>query len=263
MPTTSTSKTLGGLRRLATRFGVQAAIIAVGAGIAVGTVQHATYLPKPPVVERPFAQVLGQPADSSTSVATDFAVGLDHPRVTFWIERLTSSLKSGFEKTLVRKSQYDSMITAKLDARNMPSDLIYLAMIESDFNPKATSRVKAKGLWQFMAATARQFGLTVRGKTDERTNPSKATDAALTYLQQLKDRFGSWYLAAAAYNSGAGTVSKALRKVTGKTTGTDEDFFRIMSALPKETQDYVPKLIATARIANDPSKYGLSTGNGN
>ena len=71
------------------------------------------------------------------------------------------------------------------------------------------------------------------------------------------DRFGSWYLAAAAYNSGAGTVSKALRKVTGQTRGTDEDFFRILSALPKETQDYVPKLIATARVGSDPERYGL------
>jgi membrane-bound lytic murein transglycosylase D len=130
-------------------------------------------------------------------------------------------------------------------------------MIESQFNPNATSQVKAKGLWQFMAATARQFGLAVSGRTDERTNPEKATDAALSYLQQLKDRFGSWYLAAAAYNSGGGTVSKALRKTTGKTTGTDSDFWLIMPNLPKETQDYVPKLIATARIGNDPTKYGL------
>jgi membrane-bound lytic murein transglycosylase MltF len=117
--------------------------------------------------------------------------------------------------------------------------------------------VKAKGMWQFMAATAREFGLTVRGGRDDRTDPAKATDAALTYLQALKDRFGSWYLAAAAYNSGGGTVSKALRKTTGKTKGTDEDFFLIMPNLPKETQDYVPKLIATARVGNDPTKYGL------
>ena len=140
----------------------------------------------------------------------------------------------------------------------MPADLIYLAMIESNFNPNATSRVKAKGLWQFMAATAREFGLAVTGRSDERTDPEKATDAALEYLQQLKDRFGSWYLAAAAYNSGGGTVSKALRRTTGRTKGTDEDFWLIMPKLPKETQDYVPKLIATARIGNDPTKYGLT-----
>src|SRR5258708_16136211 len=131
-------------------------------------------------------------------------------------------------------------------------------MIESEFNPKATSPVQAKGLWQFMASTARQFGLIVRGKIDERTNPEKATDAALTYLSDLHTRFGSWLLAAAAYNSGGGTVSKALHDVTGKTTGTDSDFFKILPRLPKETQDYVPKMIATARVGNDPLKYGLT-----
>lgn len=157
-----------------------------------------------------------------------------------------------------KKSRYDDMIATKLEQRHMPADLIYLAMIESEFNPQATSRVKAKGLWQFMASTARQFGLVVRGKTDERVDPEKATDAALTYLDALHSQFGSWYLAAAAYNSGGGTVRKALRAVTGKTTGTDSDFFRILPLLPKETQDYVPKLIATARLGNDPARYGLT-----
>jgi len=108
-----------------------------------------------------------------------------------------------------------------------------------------------------MSATARQLGLTVKGKTDERKDPSEATDAALRYLSDLHTRFGSWYLAAAAYNSGAGTVSKALKKVTGKTQGTDEDFFRILPALPRETQDYVPKLIASARVGSNPGQYGL------
>jgi membrane-bound lytic murein transglycosylase D len=153
--------------------------------------------------------------------------------------------------------RYEQMIVGKLDARQMPRELVYLALIESNFNPTARSRVSAVGLWQFMSGTARQFGLQVGHKTDERKNPAKSTDAALTYLSQLHDRFGSWYLAAAAYNSGQGTVSKALMKVTGKTTGTDEDFFRILPALPKETQDYVPKLIATARVGSNPEKYGM------
>jgi membrane-bound lytic murein transglycosylase D len=139
----------------------------------------------------------------------------------------------------------------------MPQDLIYLAMIESNFNPNAKSRVSAVGLWQFMKGTAKQFGLAVNRNVDERRNPARSTDAALTYLSSLHDQLGSWYLAAAAYNSGAGTVRKALKKVTGRTEGTDDDFFRIMHALPKETQDYVPKLIAAARVGNDPEKYGL------
>jgi membrane-bound lytic murein transglycosylase D len=155
--------------------------------------------------------------------------------------------------------KYAEMITKKLEAKDMPKDLVYLALIESDFNPNAKSRVAAVGMWQFMKPTAKQYGLAVGRKVDERRNPARSTDAAIKYLSSLHDRLGSWYLAAAAYNSGEGTVRKALRKVTGKTEGTDADFFRIMSVLPKETQDYVPKLIAAARVGNAPGKYGLKT----
>lgn len=205
------------------------------------------------------------PADSSSdnttvAQATDAAgLNLDysHAKIDQWVSRLTTSLRGDFALSLDRMDKYASMINAKLDAKQMPRELIYLALIESNFNPNAKSKVGAVGMWQFMSATARQFGLTVKGKTDDRKNPAEATDAALTYLSSLHDRFGSWYLAAAAYNSGAGTVSKALRKVTGKTTGTDEDFFRILSSLPRETQDYVPKLIASARVGANPEQYGL------
>ena len=189
------------------------------------------------------------------------APGLDldvnEKQVDSWVHRFSTSLKGDFQLSLDRMGKYDDMILAKLDERKMPRELIYLAMIESNFNPTAKSRVKAVGMWQFMSATARQFGLTVGRRVDERKDPARATDAALTYLAQLHDRFGSWYLAAAAYNSGAGTVSKAMRKVLGRTTGTDEDFFRIAKALPKETRDYVPKLIASAKVGSDPARYGL------
>jgi membrane-bound lytic murein transglycosylase D len=202
------------------------------------------------------------PADiASNSAALASSGQLDihtnHPRIGAWVNRLTTSLKGDFKQSLGRMDKYASTITAKLDARQMPRELVYLAMIESNFNPTAKSRVGARGLWQFMSATARSFGLKVGHGVDERTNPSRSTDAALTYLSQLHKRFGSWYLAAAAYNSGAGTVSSALRRVTGKTQGTDEDFFRILKALPRETQDYVPKLIASARVGSDPGRYGL------
>ena len=249
---------MSALGRIARRYGAKAAIIVVGAAFAVGSLERTRFLPKPRITEKPFAAALTPKAEAAAKPWAILDAGHEHDRITQWIQRLTSpGQKRGVEQTLAKKSQYEDMIRAKLEERQMPGDLIYLAMIESQFNPNATSQVKAKGLWQFMAATARQFGLAVTGRNDERTDPEKATDAALSYLQQLKDRFGSWYLAAAAYNSGGGTVSKALRKTTGKTTGTDEDFWLIMPKLPKETQDYVPKLIATARIGNDPTKYGL------
>ncbi|HET9423865.1 MAG TPA: lytic transglycosylase domain-containing protein [Gemmatimonadaceae bacterium] len=258
MPTTSTTKSQGGFRRLAKRYGAQAAIIAVGAAFAVGTMEKTRFLPKPNIVDRPFADALTPKVEAAARPWAILDAGKEHDRIATWVTRLTSGgSKRGVEQTLAKKAQYEDMIKTKLEERKMPADLIYLAMIESNFNPNATSPVKAKGMWQFMAATAREFGLTVTGRTDERTDPAKATDAALTYLQSLKDRFGSWYLAAAAYNSGGGTVSKAMRKTVGRTKGTDEDFWLIMPKLPKETQDYVPKLIATARIGNDPGKYGL------
>jgi membrane-bound lytic murein transglycosylase D len=223
-------------------------VAAVTAGANSATVTaNSTIVP----VAEP-ASFVAEPASLDT--------GYQHPRIDKWVARLTTTLKQDFATSMTRMNKYSGMITAKLDARQMPRELIYLAMIESNFNPTARSKVGAVGLWQFMSATARQLGLTVKGGTDERKNPADATDAALTYLSDLHNRFGSWYLAAAAYNSGAGTVSKALRKVTGKSQGTDEDFFRILSSLPRETQDYVPKLIASARVGNEIEKSGANAG---
>lgn len=250
-------------KRLVTQYGLQAGIITVGAALAAGQVGQSTYLTRTPVVqsviaraqEQRLAVVHAEPAVASVNVS-ELDNGVEHPSIAKWVTKLSSA--PGFDRLLEKKAQYEPMITAKLDAKQMPRDLIYLAMIESEFNPNAKSPVKAVGMWQFMAATARQFGLTVRGKVDERRNPELATEAALTYLASLKERLGSWYLAAAAYNSGAGTVRSALRRTTGRTTGTDADFFRIMPKLPKETRDYVPKLIAAARVGNDPAQYGIA-----
>lgn len=198
---------------------------------------------------------VGAPVPAPAVAGLDLDV--NQKQVDAWVKRFSTSLKGDFQLSLERMDKYDDMITTKLDERKMPRELIYLAMIESNFNPTARSRVAAVGMWQFMSATARQFGLTVGRRVDERKDPEKATDAALTYLAQLHDRFGSWYLAAAAYNSGQGTVSKAMRRVLGRTKGTDADFFRIAKVLPKETRDYVPKLIASAKVGSDPARYGL------
>lgn len=266
-----------GAKTTASRYGVQAAIVGTGAILALNAANRPASPTLLPVTERVVAAVPA-PIVQATGVVTTDSVeapnvastasleaaaktkappkldnGKDHHMIDNWVDRLSSG--NGFEKSLERMSKYTKMINAKLDAKQMPRDLIYLAMIESNFNPKARSPVKAVGLWQFMSPTARQFGLKVGKKVDERTNPSRSTDAALAYLSKLHDRFGSWYLAAAAYNSGEGTVSRALKRVTGQSKGTDDDFFRIAPKLPKETRDYVPKLIAAARIGNNPEKY--------
>ena len=185
---------------------------------------------------------------------------IDHPRVDSWIQRFTTTQRAGMATYLNRMTKYEGMISEKLAQREMPQELIYLAMIESGFNPTAKSPVQARGLWQFMSATAREYGLRVGGRVDERINPARSTDAALTYLSKLHDRFGSWYLAFAAYNTGQGRVARIMKQETGRTKGTDADFYRIADRLPKETRDYVPKMIAAARIGSDPAKYGFKVG---
>ena len=202
------------------------------------------------VANGPVAQVLG--ADTTPTVAWDIP-NLDHAMVDKWIGRFTGSLKPSLETYIVRMGKYDDMIEAKAVARGMPKDLVFLAMIESGGVASAKSPVGARGLWQFMTPTAREYGLS----SNERLDPEKSTDAALTYLGKLHDRFGSWYLAAAAYNVGQGRVAKVMKQVTGSTKGTDADYYRIASRLPQETRDYVPKMIAAARIAKDPARYGF------
>ncbi|CAN5821343.1 MAG: transglycosylase SLT domain-containing protein [Gemmatimonadetes bacterium] len=158
---------------------------------------------------------------------------------------------------LKRSGRYEGMIRGKLRERGMPEDLLYLSMIESGFNPTARSKAQAVGLWQFIADTGRRYGLRVDGYVDERRDPEKSTDAALRYLQDLHDIFGSWNLAAAAYNTGEGRVARIMREETGSTRGDDADFWRIRSRLPSETREYIPLMFAAALIGKEPAKYGL------
>jgi membrane-bound lytic murein transglycosylase D len=206
-------------------------------------------------------QVTGNIADAGASAGWDLA-NIDNARVDSWIRTFTTDpqVKSRFAVWLDRKSTYEPMISAKLEQRSMPQDLIYLAMIESGFNPKAQSPAKAGGLWQFISETGKRYGLTVNKKVDERNQPEKATDAALAYLGDLYGRFGSWYLAAAAYNTGENRVARVMRQVTGSEKGTDADYYRISHLLPKETQQYVPMMIAAGRISKEPAKYGFNAG---
>jgi len=199
-------------------------------------------------------------ASSGAAAGWDLA-NIDNARVDSWISTFTTNpkVKSRFAVWLDRLPTYEPMISAKLAARNMPQDLIYLAMIESGFNPTAKSPAKAGGLWQFVSETGQRYGLTVNRRVDERNHPDKATDAALSYLSDLHARFGSWYLAAAAYNTGENRVARIMRQVTGSEKGTDQDYYRISSLLPKETQQYVPMMIAAGRISKQPEKYGFAS----
>jgi membrane-bound lytic murein transglycosylase D len=231
-------------------------VLAAGGLVAAGTSSPSSLLGPSTLFVAP-GLAKQQPAQATDSTEKWDLANLDNRRVDSWVRRFTSDLKQSFARYLGRMDKYTSMISAKLAQRGMPQDLVYLAMIESGFNPKAKSPAQASGLWQFIGETGRRYGLTVNRKVDERNDPAKATDAALSYLADLYERFGSWYLAAAAYNTGENRVGRIMREVTGSERGTDADYYRISSLLPQETQDYVPKLIAAARIAKEPEKYGF------
>ena len=170
-----------------------------------------------------------------------------------WIDFFAVKAHDRFATYLARAGRYDDMIRTRLRAAGLPEDLLYLAMIESGMNPNAYSRAHAAGMWQFIRGTGRRYDLQIDFWVDERRDPFKATDAAIAHLSDLYDQFGSWYLAAAAYNAGAGRVSRGIKK-TGST-----DFYDLADArvLRSETRNYVPKLVAAAIIAKNPKKYGF------
>lgn len=186
-------------------------------------------------------------------------------RVEYWMLRFSTSDKPEFEETLSRAGLYSDMIRAKLRARRMPEELVYLAMIESGFLTNARSKVLAIGMWQFMDPTARAYGLRIDGYVDERRDPVKATDAALEYLGDLYQQYGSWYLAAAAYNAGPTRVSLALaRRSVGRSgdqnlggEGDEDLYWEIIDHLPAETAQYVPRLLAARNLARYAARYGL------
>ena len=173
--------------------------------------------------------------------------------VKFFVDRFTTSRRDVVGLWFQRSPQYLGMILPVLRSRGLPDELAYTAMIESGFNPRAVSRVGAKGLWQFLAPTARLYGLRVDRWVDERLDPQKSTVAAASYLRDLHTRYGSWELAQAAYNAGAVKVDRAVRK-TGST-----DFWTLAKTklLKRETQDFVPAIHAVVVIGRDPGQYGF------
>jgi len=157
------------------------------------------------------------------------------------------------EHGLDRSGRYNDMIRRVLKEEGVPQDLMYLAQAESAFQPTAVSRAGARGLWQFMPFRGEEYDLDRTYYVDERSDPEKATRAAARHMRDLYDMFGDWYLVMAAYNSGPMNVVKAVER-TGYA-----DFWELQRrhALPKQTQNYVPIIIALALVAKDPSLYGV------
>jgi membrane-bound lytic murein transglycosylase D len=173
--------------------------------------------------------------------------------VAGYISYFSSRGRGTLERALARSGLYDDMIRRVLKEEGVPQDLIYLAQAESGFHPLALSRVGARGMWQFMASRAKGYGLERDWWVDERQDPEKSTRAAAHHLKDLYSEFGDWYLAMAAYNSGPGTVQKAVKR-TGYA-----DYWELYrrNVLPKETRNYVPIILAVTIMAKNPEQYGL------
>ena len=153
-----------------------------------------------------------------------------------------------------RAGRYREMIFRILKEEGVPQDLFYLAQAESGFHPLAVSRVGARGMWQFMHYTAPLYGLERTWWVDDRQDPEKSTRAAARHLKDLYNQFGDWWLAMAAYNSGAGNVQRAVQR-TGYA-----DFWELYkrNVLPAETKNYVPIIVAMTIVAKNPAQYGLN-----
>lgn len=168
------------------------------------------------------------------------------------INQYLKGRRSTLQRLMGLSAYYFPMFEQELDKNNLPLELKYLAVIESALNPRAQSRVGATGLWQFMFTTGKMFGLDVSSYVDQRSDPILATQAACKYLKSLNNSFNNWDLALAAYNSGPGNVSKAIRRSGGKT-----DYWNLRSYLPRETAGYVPAFLATMYIFEYAEELGF------
>lgn len=215
----------------------------------------------------PEASTAAPAADNAGRVTEEASWDIDvrsfvtHDRVDRYVKLFSGPARERFVAWLQRGRRYEPMIRSTFRARGVPEDMYYLGAVESGYDPHAVSRAYAVGIWQFMTTTAKGFGLRVDWWVDERRDPMKSTDAAARFLSALKDQFGSYYLAAAAYNGGPGRVKRGLTRYADDLDDTygDDCFFALVDvgALRSETVNYVPQLIAAAYIAKDATQFGV------
>jgi len=174
-------------------------------------------------------------------------------KVEWFIRYFQTKNRRYFKRWLARSTKYIPVMQSILVENGLPSDLVYLAMIESGFNNTARSWRQAVGPWQFIRSTGKRYGLKADWWIDERRDPIKATVAAAHYLKDLYGMFDSWFLAAAGYNAGENKIKRAIRKHRTR------DFWEMTKYryLKPETKQYIPKLIAATLIAKSPAKYGF------
>lgn len=174
-------------------------------------------------------------------------------KVGNWITYFQTKGKNFFRDWLSKSSKYMPILQSELRKAGLPTDLAYMVMIESGFSSTAVSSAQAVGPWQFIESTGRNYGLKKNWWLDERRDIKKSTLAAIRYLSDLRAEFGSWYLVAASYNMGENGLRKQIKR-----HGTN-DYWQLvkLGALPQETQDYVPKILAALMIAKAPNLYGF------
>ena len=168
------------------------------------------------------------------------------------IKSFLKNRRSSLERLMSLSDYYFPMLEQEMSNQKIPLEMKYLAIIESALNPKARSRAGATGLWQFMYATGKSYGLEVNNYVDERSDPVRSTKAAAKYLNELYKIFGDWDLTLAAYNSGPGNVTKAIRRSNGKT-----NYWNLRPYLPRETAGYVPAFLATLYIFEYAKEHGF------
>lgn len=170
-----------------------------------------------------------------------------------FIDMYATRLRQKIAFMLSANNFYMPIFEEALDLHDLPLELKYLPVIESALNPMATSRQGAVGLWQFMLATGKIYGLQVTSLIDERRDPIKSTRAAARYLKDLYDIYHDWNLVLAAYNCGPGTINKAIRR-----SGGEKDFWKLYNYLPQETRGYVPAFIAANYIMTYYCEHNIS-----
>ncbi len=198
-----------------------------------------------------FHDTIYQQRIAALNNATPFKLDYN-PDVRRYIDVYSKHRREQVSRMLGLAEYYFPLFEETLDRFNLPLEIKYLAIVESALNPLARSRVGATGLWQFMFSTGKLNGLKVSSYIDERCDPIKSTEAACQYLSQLYGIFGDWNLALAAYNSGPGNVSRAIRRSGGKQT-----YWEIRPYLPRETQGYVPAFIAVNYIMNHAQDHHI------
>ena len=206
-----------------------------------------------PETENVDPNLRGRAEKEVSSISHDLPLTVNDPVLSYLNYFKTQRGSAIVETGLRRAGRYREMVQRVLREEGMPQDLIYLAQAESAFLPQAVSKAGARGMWQFMSFAGRKYGLEKTWWVDERQDPEKATHAAARDLRELYGQFGDWYLAMAAYNSGAGTVQHAIER-TGYA-----DFWELYrrNVLPKETKNYVPIILALTLISKDPARYGI------